>query len=68
MIERADPDALHVIGGTQEDVRKFIESDYRIRSGLCPNGCGLMHQCEWGQECPACRFSTNVDAEKADPS
>jgi hypothetical protein len=52
-------------------VRQHIESDFRIRSGLCPNGCGLLGPLiaapdpAWqGQECQACHFSTNVLAEK----
>lgn len=61
-IERADPDRIAVPddapAGTLE---RYIESDFRIRSGLCPNGCGLMAPLEdWGQECPKCNFSCNT--------
>lgn len=73
-VERADPSRIMVAGGDESDVRRYIESDFKIRSGLCPNGCGLLGPLidspnpEWqGQECPACHFSTNVLAEKGSP-
>ena len=51
-IERADPDRIEVLGGKPGDKERYIESDFRIRSGLCPNGHGLMTMGGWGQECP----------------
>jgi hypothetical protein len=52
-----------VLGGTDADVRAYIESDFKIRSGLCPNGCGLLMENDYGQECPTCHFSCNTKAE-----
>lgn len=63
-VERLDPDRLVVLGGNEDDVRRFIESDFRIRSGTCPNGCGLMAETDGGQQCPACGFWCNTPAEK----
>lgn len=63
MIERIDPSRIEVLGGKADDVRAFIESDFKIRSGLCPNGCGLLAENDYGQECPACGFSCNIKAE-----
>lgn len=45
------------------DLDKYVESDFKIRSGLCPNGHGLLTAGEGFQECPVCHFSTNVLAE-----
>lgn len=64
-VERLDPAQLSGLSGS--DVASFIESDFKIRSGLCPNGHGLMLEISWGQECPKCRFSCNTKAEKGDP-
>lgn len=61
MIERIDP--AQVVGESQEAVRAHIESDFRIRQGLCPNGCGLLAPDDGGQACPACGFWTNKLAE-----
>jgi hypothetical protein len=63
MVERADPSRIGIAGGDEADVRRYIESDFKIRSGLCPNGCGLMTENDYGQECPACHFSCNTKAE-----
>src|ERR1700675_470102 len=38
MVNRIDPARVEVIGGDEASKKRFIESDYRIRSGLCPNG------------------------------
>ena len=59
-IERADPDRIEVLGGKPGDKERYIESDFRIRSGLCPNGHGLMTMGGWGQECPTCGFTCNT--------
>ena len=64
MVERLDPSRMVIVGGDADDLKHFIESDFKIRSGLCPNGCGLMTEVDYGQECPACRFSCNTHAEK----
>ena len=63
MVERLLPHQIGIAGGSEEDVERFIESDFRIRSGLCPNGCGLLASREYGQECPGCKFSTNTMPE-----
>ena len=57
-----------IAGTSQAHVDKFIISDQKIRSGLCPNDCGLMRPCEYGQECPKCHFSTNVLPEPETPN
>lgn len=37
--------------------RTTVELDSMVRAGLCPNGCGLMHDCEEdGQHCQKCDF------------
>lgn len=59
-VERRDPDTLEVLGGRPGDKERAIESDYLIRSGMCPNGHGLMQLGGWGQECPACGFTCNT--------
>ena len=64
VVERLDPSRLMVVGGGEEDLKRFIESDFKIRSGLCPNGHGLMTEISYGQECPVCGFSCNTPAEK----
>jgi hypothetical protein len=63
-VERLDPSRIAVADGDEAEIRRFIESDFRIRGGTCPNGCGLMTENEYGQECPACGFSCNTPAEK----
>ena len=63
MVERKDPALVHVLGGTAEDAARFVESDFRIRSGLCPNGHGLMQPTEFGQTCEQCGFLCNTRAE-----
>ncbi len=60
MVERLNPEYLASSTG---DVAAYIESDFKIRSGLCPNNCGLMTTNIYGQECPACKFSCNTHAE-----
>lgn len=67
-VERLDPDRIAVLGGCEDDVRRFVESDFKIRSGLCPNGHGLMRESDHGQECPSCGFGTNVRADRTGPS
>lgn len=61
MVERLD--ISRIIAATEEDARRFVESDFKIRSGLCPNGHGLMHETNYGQACEACGFCTNKPAE-----
>lgn len=63
MVERKDPDQFIVIGGTQKETREFAERDYSIRSGVCPNGHGLMEPTEYGQRCQECGFFCNVKEE-----
>lgn len=69
-VERRDPSTMAIAGGSQADLQRAIESDFRIRSGMCPNGCGLMTELDfgpWTQECPKCHFSCNTPAEKGAP-
>jgi hypothetical protein len=63
VIERADPDRIEVLGGQPGDKARCIESDFKIRSGLCPNGHGLMQPDGGGQLCPSCSFWCNTPAE-----
>lgn len=63
MIERKDPANIAVLGGTEADARRFVETDFLIRSGQCPNGHGLMRPTDYGQRCPACGFFCNTRAE-----
>ena len=67
MPERIDPSRIIVLGGTEEDARRFVESNFRIRSGMCPNGHGLMTQTDFGQECPTCGFFCNTRPDKETP-
>ena len=61
-IERKSADCL--IGESPEAVARFIESDFLIRSGMCPNGHGLLQEDGALQRCPRCGFWTNTRAEK----
>jgi hypothetical protein len=63
VIERADPDRIDVLCGQPGDKERYIESDFRIRSGMCPNGHGLMTAGGLGQECPVCNFTCNTPPE-----
>lgn len=56
-IERLDPS--QIAGLNDHDVRRFIESDFKVRQGLCPNDCGLLIPYSEGQECPSCGYFTN---------
>lgn len=68
MVERLDPSTIAVAGGDEADIRRFIDNDHKIRSGMCPNNCGLMTEGDGIQSCPKCNFATNVLAEKGAPS
>lgn len=63
MVDALDPDNVAILHGKPGDLERHIQSDYRIRCGLCPNGCGLMLPCDYGQECPGCQFSCNIPHE-----
>ena len=63
MIERKNPDQIGIPGGTKKDVADYIETDFKIRSGLCPNGCGVLIQADGIQNCPKCKFFTNTPCE-----
>ena len=56
MVERIDKSRIAGLAGT--DLDKYVESDFRIRSGLCPNGHGLMTEDDGGQKCHR-RFHTD---------
>lgn len=60
MSEWVDPDTIGVPVGREGDIAKFLKSDALIRSGMCPNGHGLMVPCDYGQECLECGFSCNT--------
>lgn len=64
MVERKDPRTIAVPDGDPEQIRRFIEGDFKIRSGLCPNDCGLMTEADGMQECPKCHFVCNTPSEK----
>lgn len=70
MAERIDPSTISMPEGTEDDIRRFVEADFKIRSGLCPNGCGLMIEESCGllqlQTCQVCKFSTNAKAERGE--
>lgn len=66
-VERKNPDRIVVLGGNDDDVAKFIESDFKIRSGMCPNGHGLMSHAGWGQQCPICKFTCNTMPDQETP-
>lgn len=57
-IERIDKSRIMGLAGT--DLDKYVESDFKIRSGMCPNGHGLMTLAGWGQQCPECCFTCNT--------
>jgi hypothetical protein len=63
-VERKSADQFHVFGEPGLTPEMCAEQDFRIRSGLCPNGCGLMHLDSdpnyLGQDCPKCKFWTNA--------
>jgi hypothetical protein len=61
MVERIDKSHIAGLAGT--DLDRYVESDFKIRSGLCPNGDGLMTVDDGGQRCQTCGFWTNVLAE-----
>lgn len=61
MVERIDKSRIMGLTGT--DLDRYVEDDFRIRSGMCPNGHGLMTADDGGQKCPMCGFWTNVPAE-----
>ncbi len=62
MVTRKSLDCI--LAESPEVAARFIETDFLIRSGMCPNGHGLMQEEENLQRCPTCLFSTNVAAEK----
>ena len=66
MVERIDKSRIAGLAGT--DLDKYVESDFRVRSGLCPNGHGLMQETDYGQRCPTCGFFCNTPAERPEPS
>lgn len=64
-IERKSADTI--IGfATRAEAERYCDQDLLIRQGMCPNGHGLMPQKSGPrfQQCPKCRFCTNVMPEK----
>jgi hypothetical protein len=40
------------------DWEKFKQRDHAIIEGMCPNGCGELHELHGGEwSCPDCRFT-----------
>lgn len=62
-VERLDHECIGVPTDQADQIPRIIESDYRIRTGQCPNGCGLMSQDEHGQDCLKCKFQCNMLSE-----
>lgn len=62
-VERKSADQFHVFGEPGLTPEMCAEHDFRIRSGMCPNGCGLMRldsdPTYPGQDCAKCNFWTN---------
>jgi hypothetical protein len=63
MVERREVSQIVVVGGDEKDAARFVEEDFRIRSGMCPNGCGLNEATDYGQRCPKCGFFCNTSPE-----
>lgn len=61
-VERKSADSIHGFR-TKAEVERYLDHDVLIRSGMCPNGHGLMQQDEGGQSCAVCNFGTNVKQE-----
>lgn len=61
MIERIDRN--RIIGLAEAELDRYVESDFRIRSGLCPNGHGLLNDDGKIQTCETCGFFTNKRPE-----
>ena len=57
------PAGTRIAGIAGTDLDKYVESDFKIRSGLCPNDHGLMTADDGGQRCPTCGFWTNKQSE-----
>ncbi|QWF19258.1 hypothetical protein [Lysobacter capsici] len=62
MVERIDPERIFGFD-SEADRNRFVEQDYLIRSGMCPNGHGLLAETDYGQRCEQCGFFTNTRAE-----
>lgn len=61
-VERRSADQFYVFSSDDSVTPEMCaEQDFRIRSGMCPNGCGLMElDSEYpGQRCPKCNFWCN---------
>jgi hypothetical protein len=64
MVERRDPSRFLVLGGKPGDSERAADMDFLIRSGMCPNGCGLMLEGDDGQHCEKCNFMCNSFPDK----
>jgi hypothetical protein len=67
-VKRYSADDYQVLGGTREDAQRAADTDFLIRSGLCPNGCGLLAQSDDGQECHTCHFMCNCLPDRQAPN
>lgn len=64
-VKRKNPDNIHGFA-TRAEAQKFCDQDYLIRTGMCPNGCGLLMEHDDGQDCPKCQFACNTKRETTD--
>lgn len=51
-----------------QSARTNAELTIMVRAGLCPNGCGLMHNCPPdGQHCQQCDFMCDEHPDTPPP-
>lgn len=63
MVDRLDSKNIFFGSGDERSADEFVRHDHLIRSGMCPNGCGMLLGTEFGQECLKCKFFCNTRAE-----
>jgi hypothetical protein len=62
-VQRKNPDHIHGFA-TRAEAEKYCDQDLLIRTGMCPNGCGLMVEFVGGdQTCEKCGFWCNTKRE-----
>jgi hypothetical protein len=61
-VERKDPDSIFGFA-TRAEAERYCADDVLIRSGMCPNGHGLMSFDGEVQQCGVCKFFTNCKPE-----
>lgn len=60
-VERKDPANIH--GLSRAEAETYCDQDLLIRTGMCPNGCGLLNEAPSGQDCTRCGFWCNTARE-----